>query len=108
LRPDESFAIADMRSIPFAEPHYHQEEEIYFVLHGTGLIVIGGKEEQLKKGSVVVIPSNIAHFTIPHEDLVLAVVNTPPFVAEHYTVVKNTNKRVKFDKEQFDQLINQR
>ncbi len=103
-RPNESFAIADMRSLPFAEPHYHGETEIYFVLQGKGLVVVGNKEIHVTKDSVVLIPPNIAHFTIPKEDLVLAVVNTPPFVPEHYIVVKDSRTDVKFDKHQFNKL----
>jgi len=80
-RENESFAIADMSNLTFAEPHYHPETEIYFILQGSGLIVIGGQEQRVQKGSIVIIPSNIAHFTIPEKDLVLAVVNTPPFNA---------------------------
>lgn len=82
-RPDESFAIADMRGLSFAEPHYHVETEIYFVLQGKGLVVVGGEELRVQTDSVIVIPPNVAHFTIPDDDLVLAVVNTPPFAAEH-------------------------
>ena len=41
---NESFAIADMRNLAFAEPHYHPETEIYFILQGSGLVVVGGQE----------------------------------------------------------------
>lgn len=104
-RPNENFAIADMRTIHFAEPHYHVETEIYFVLQGNGLIVIGGKEQEISKGTVVTIPSNIAHFTIPKENLVLAVINTPPFKQENYIVLQASNKKVGFDKDQLDMLL---
>src|SRR5579872_5682518 len=50
-RPNESFAIADMRNISFADPHYHTEMEIYFILQGEGIVVVGKKEERVKKGS---------------------------------------------------------
>ena len=104
-RLNESFAIADMRTIRFAEPHYHPETEVYFVLQGRGLIVVGGKEELMEKDSAIVIPPNIAHFTIPKEDLVLAAVNTPPFRIENYIVLTEENKTVKFDKAQFNRLV---
>ena len=41
----ESFAISDMRNVKVAYPHYHTngETEIYFVIQGTGLTVVGGK-----------------------------------------------------------------
>ncbi len=104
-RPDESFAIADMRGLQFSEPHHHPETEIYFVLQGSGLIAVGGKETLIQKGSVIVIPSNVAHFTIPEKDLVLAVVNTPPFKNENYHVLHEENAAVQFDKAQFKRLV---
>ena len=103
-RTTESFAIADMSNLAFAEPHYHPETEIYFILQGSGLVVVGGQEQQVQKGSVVVIPSNIAHFTIPEKDLVMAV-NTPPFNAADYYLLAQDNAAVKFDKTQFERLI---
>jgi mannose-6-phosphate isomerase-like protein (cupin superfamily) len=103
-RPHEDFAIADMRDLQATEPHYHEEVEIYFILQGEGLIIVGGKEQKVGKGSVIVMPSNIAHFTIPKKDLVIAVVNTPPFNASHYFPLRESNEAVKFDKDQFDRL----
>lgn len=105
-RTHESFAIADMRSLKFAEPHYHTngETEIYFVLQGTGLNVVGTKEQAIEKGSVIVIPPDTAHFTIPETDLVLALVNTPPFHLRNSIGLTESNKAVHFDKAQFDRL----
>ncbi len=79
-RPNESFAIADMRELKVYEPHYHAngETEIYVVLQGLGTIVVGMKEQRIEKGSVIVTPPDTTHFTIPESDLVLAVINTPP------------------------------
>lgn len=106
-RANESFAIADMRAIKYAEPHYHVEIELYFVLQGSGTVVIGGQEKLIQKGSVLVIPSNIAHFTIPDSDLVLAVVSTPPFNANNYIILTQENTTVKFDRAKFDRLTRQ-
>lgn len=104
---NESFAIADMSNLAFSEPHYHLETEIYFILQGSGLVVVGGQEIAVQKGSVVIIASNIAHFTIPEKDLVMAVVNTPPFNVDHYYALSGHNLAVKFDKQQFDRLVSQ-
>jgi mannose-6-phosphate isomerase-like protein (cupin superfamily) len=104
-RPNESFAIADMREIQVAEPHYHPETEIYFVLEGRGRMFIRDEEQLLELGSVVVIPPNSAHFTIPGGGLVLAVVNTPPFQPEHYIPLGTSNNDVGFDKAMFDNLV---
>lgn len=104
-RPGESLAIADMRELEVAEPHYHTggETEIYFVLEGAGLVVVGGVETPVAEGSVVVTPPDTAHFTIP-DGLVLAVVNTPPFSADNYVALTDSDARVGFDREQYDRL----
>jgi mannose-6-phosphate isomerase-like protein (cupin superfamily)/predicted metalloenzyme YecM len=103
-RPNESFAIADMRNVPFAMPHYHVETEIYFVLQGSGLVVVGGEEQPIQRNSTVIIPQDVAHFVVPERDLVLAVVNTPPFRVENLIHLHEDNEAVKFDKNQFCKL----
>lgn len=107
-RPNEDFAIADMRELEVAEPHYHPEgvTEIYFCLQGIGLVVVGGEERRVEKGSVVVMPENTAHFTIPENDLVFAVVSTPPFDPESYIAIDSaiSNPELAFDAEQFTRL----
>ncbi len=107
-RQNESFAIADMRNLSYAEPHFDREIEVYFVLQGRGLVVVGDKQNDVEKGSVIVIPPNTAHFTIPEENLVLAVVNTPPFKPENYVPLSESDKSVKFDKDFFCTLLEQR
>lgn len=105
-RPNQSVAIADMCQIPFATPHYHTngEAEIYFVLEGTGTVVVGGEVKPLEKGAVVVTPTDIAHFVIPKEGLVLAVINTPPFNPTNSVDLSESNPAVGYDHEQFIQL----
>jgi mannose-6-phosphate isomerase-like protein (cupin superfamily) len=104
-RPGESFAIADMRQIKVAEPHYHTggETEIYFIVEGRGTVVVGGREISVAKGSVVITPPETAHFTISH-GLVLAVVNTPPFDPANYVVLTGSKPEVGFDQEQLARL----
>jgi len=108
-RPNESFAIADMSKLEVSEPHYHPngETEIYIVLQGLGLTVVGGKEQEIQKGSVVITPPDTAHFTIPKSELILAVINTPPFQPENYVPISETNTDVGFDREQFQRLTNE-
>ncbi len=103
----ETFAISDMRSVKVALPHYHKngETEVYFVIQGSGLTVVGGEEFQLEKGSVVVTPPNITHFTIPKNDLVIIVINTPNFNAENIVEPMESDPEVKFVKEQYDKLV---
>ncbi len=104
----ETFAISDMRKVKVAYPHYHKndETEIYFVIQGSGLTVVGGEEITIKKGSVVVTPPNTTHFTLPEKDLVMVVINTPNFNAANIVEPLNTDPKVKFDKKQYERLVN--
>ncbi len=101
-----SLAISDMRELAVAYPHYHKngETEVYFVIQGTGLTVVGGKEVKLKKGSVVVTPPNTTHFTFPKKDLVMLVVNLPRFKADNVVELEDSDPEVKFDKDQYEEL----
>ncbi len=87
-RPNESFAIADMSKLELSEPHSHAngETEIYFVIQGVGKIAVGEEIVELKPGVSVVTPPDTMHCTLPGKDLVLAVVNTPPFEMDNYIV----------------------
>lgn len=106
-RPNESFAISDMRNVKVAEPHYHMggETEVYFVLSGSGLTVVGGEELQVRAGDVIVTPPETAHFTIPKENLVMLVINTPPFNPENNIHVDETKPEIKYDHEQYKKLV---
>jgi mannose-6-phosphate isomerase-like protein (cupin superfamily) len=99
---DESFAIADMSNLLISEPHYHPELEIYFILQGTGLVVVGNTEHSVQKNSIVVIAPNISHYTVPEKNLVMAVVNMPPFNAQNYVPLLDDNTQAQFSKKQFD------
>lgn len=107
-RHNESFAIADMRGIKYAQPHYHTngETEIYFVLQGQGCVVVGGVVMPLKKGDVTVISTETAHYAIPdkNEGLVLAVINTPPFNPKNNIDLMASNNAVGYSHEQFKEL----
>ncbi len=105
----ETFAIADMRDIKVASSHYHAngETEIYFIIKGSGITVVGGEEIYIKKGSVVVTPSNTAHFTIPERDLVMVVINTPSFNLENNIEVHESDETVKFDLDQYKRLTDE-
>lgn len=102
-----TYAISDMREVDVAYPHFHKgrETEIYFVIQGTGLTVVGGEEIELKKGSVVVTPPNTTHFTIPKGDLVMLVINLPKFNKDNIVEPEGTDPEVKFDKDQYDLLV---
>lgn len=95
-RPDESFAIADMRQLELSEPHMHinGETEIYFVVQGVGKIAVGNEIHDLAPGTSIVTPPDTVHITLPGKDLVLAVVNTPPFEIDNYVVVNSDEEAV--------------
>lgn len=107
--PNEGFAIVDMRNLAFAEPHYHKhdEMEIYIVLQGSACVVVGNQERQVSSGDVIVTPANTAHYVIPDEQFVIAVINTPPFDRNKYVKLHATDKAVAFDYEQFARLVYQ-
>lgn len=65
-----------------------------------------GEELEIKTGDVIVTPPNTAHFTIPTEDLVLIVINTPPFDPSNNIHVESTKPEVKYDHEQYKRLAN--
>jgi mannose-6-phosphate isomerase-like protein (cupin superfamily) len=102
----ETFAVADMRNIKVAAPHYHTggETEIYFIIQGSGLTVVGGEEIQVSRGSVVVTPPGTAHFTIPGQDLVLIAINVPNFHANNVVDLDESDPSVGFDKAQYEKL----
>jgi mannose-6-phosphate isomerase-like protein (cupin superfamily) len=96
-RPLESFAIADMRGLEVSEPHRHSngEIEIYFVIQGLGKIVVGEQIHDLTPGGVIVTPSETMHVTKTDKDLVLVVVNTPPFDVDNYVTMSEADPVVR-------------
>ena len=107
-RITESVALADMRDIRWAQPHYHAngEVEIYFIVHGMGRVVVGNEIIPVKAGSVVVTPSETAHYALPDvsNGLVLIVVNTPPFNLSNNIDVSETDTNVQYDHALFTRL----
>lgn len=105
-RPLEDLAIADMRVLDFADPHYHlnDETEVYFVLQGTGTVVVGNDIYEVGPHDVVVTQPGTAHYTIPHDQLVLGVVNTPPFDPANYVSIRESDPSVGFEAALFERL----
>lgn len=92
-RPNESIAIADMRDMEFSEPHMHQggETEIYHIIGGVGRVGVGSEIHEVRPGvTVTTPPGNIHCVYSPKQDIVLAVINTPPFKPENYVSVNET------------------
>lgn len=106
-KPGQDFAIVDMREIAVAEPHYHinGETELYFVLQGTAVVVVGKQERHVQKGDVIVTLPHTTHFTISDKDFVLAVVSTPSVNMNNYVPIFESDATVGFDKEQYERLV---
>jgi mannose-6-phosphate isomerase-like protein (cupin superfamily) len=83
-RQHETGCIVDMTKVIGAtEPHFHRKAtEVYFILQGTGIVVVGDHEYQIKPGDSVYVPKFLGHYTVPTNDLVLGVVNIPYFDKE--------------------------
>jgi mannose-6-phosphate isomerase-like protein (cupin superfamily) len=65
---EASIAVATIKSPTV--PHYHERSaEFYYVLKGKGKILTGYQDFEIRKGTIVVIPRRIAHFTIPRETM---------------------------------------
>ena len=56
----------------------HQEDEIYYVTSGRGMIHVGGEDRPVEAGSVVYVPPRVVHrFHSITEELRLLVVFAP-------------------------------
>ena len=60
---DEGIAAwAHAVDIDGARPHYHKKStELYYVLDGQGTVSLDGKEENVKKGTIIHIPPGVVH-----------------------------------------------
>jgi mannose-6-phosphate isomerase-like protein (cupin superfamily) len=55
-------AWAHAVDIDGAKPHYHERStELYYVLEGSGSVVLDGVEQEVSKGSMVHIPPGVVH-----------------------------------------------
>ena len=45
-------------------PHAHKEEETFYIVKGTGVIVIGTEEREVRAGDTVYIPAHETHVLI--------------------------------------------
>lgn len=85
-----------------AIPHYHKDmHETYVITSGTGRVTVGSESYEVMPGSIVRIPTFVAHFTVPHgfEPLELVAVNSPAFGSfrePDFFEVLETNHDVEF------------
>jgi mannose-6-phosphate isomerase-like protein (cupin superfamily) len=67
------------------ESHYHSGyDEVYYVLSGTGTLLIGDTPYSLRPGAVAVIPAGLPHSLVSNTDAPLSFVifGTPPMPME--------------------------
>lgn len=66
---------------------YHKVgEELYYVLEGSGMALLGNQEHTLKKGSFFRVPPNTLHQFTTHDDaLDLLNFHSPPVFSDHDT-----------------------
>ena len=58
-------AWAHAVDIDGAKPHYHKRAtELYYVLEGTGKVVLDGKEQEVRPGTIIHIPPGVVHGAI--------------------------------------------
>ena len=81
------FGLADFPGGTLAAPHTHEaEEEILYVISGTGAILAGEEEVGFEPGVAVLIPPGVPHQIRADEEQTLRVVTvfSPPVVPGAY------------------------
>ncbi len=65
--------------------HHHEPEQCYYIIRGTGLMVIEGEREEVSAGTAVYVPSDKLHGikNIGNDVLEYLTTNSPPF-SEQY------------------------
>ena len=44
------------------EPHHHEsEEQIYFIMGGTGIVKVGNEEREINEGDTIYLPPKLPH-----------------------------------------------
>ena len=64
--------------------HYHEEEELYYIISGTGTVTLDDEVVPVGPGTAVYIAPNVVHGQRPtgNEPLYMVAVITPPFTPE--------------------------
>ena len=59
---DDIAAWAHAVDIDGARPHYHKRAtELYYVLEGEGKVILDGRENEVRKGTMIHIPPGVVH-----------------------------------------------
>lgn len=90
----ESFAIVDLRDIgekkEVDEPHYHinGEVEVHIPLSGHAKMVVGDEVHEIGVGDCLTVPTETAHFAVPDNEYVVAIVSLPNFDEANYVPIE--------------------
>lgn len=69
------------------EPHTHDASEAFvYIVEGTAIVTLDGKNYQVKAGDTIYIPAGASHgFSTSDEEVVLLSVQSPPIYPEDST-----------------------
>lgn len=88
---DVALAFGSLPPRRKAIPHYHRiSEEIYYVTNGLGKVMVGEQTFEVKKGSVVYVPTNRVHALenrSDSEELRILCVSSPSYTEEDFLKV---------------------
>ena len=56
-----SIQVTDIEPDGMQFVHSHEQEQCYYIISGTGLMIIEGQSEEVEEGDAVFIPSNSKH-----------------------------------------------
>jgi mannose-6-phosphate isomerase-like protein (cupin superfamily) len=52
----------------------HEDDEVYIVIEGNGVLEVEGREVELREGHAVFVPAGAAHHFVAYENLTLLVI----------------------------------
>lgn len=89
---NQSLAEAIVPGGGSTRPHVHRRsEEIYYILRGTGIVVVDGERAGVESGTAVLIPPGTEHSleNTGDEDLVLLCASSPPYSDEDTRILED-------------------
>ena len=86
--PDGKLAITwvDIKPGSGQRPHQHFPEQVYVIIKGKGRMRVGDEEQEVVKGDLVYIPSNVTHGikNLLDEKLTYLSASTPAFNIKNF------------------------
>lgn len=74
-------------------PHYHTSiTEFYFVWDGTGRIIVGREHYEIATGTMIIIPPNRVHYTIPRKVMKVLAFSVPAWFKEDQIIIENEDE----------------